>query len=144
MPLRHHLGSYQDLGLSLLEALQDRGHPFCAGHGIAIEPIDLDAREQFRQRILDPFGSRRALMHAVALALGASIRDRLVLTAVVALGTSLALVVGERDVTLMASQVMSAAGAVQIPSKTSAVEKEQYLFVSIEGGSNPFDEPLRQ
>jgi hypothetical protein len=32
----------------------------------------------------------------------------------------------------------------QIPSKTSAVEKEQYLFVSIEGGSNPFDEPLRQ
>jgi hypothetical protein len=83
-------------------------------------------------------------MHAVALALGASIRDRLVLTAVVALGTSLALVVGERDVTLMASQVMSAAGAVQIPSKTSAVEKEQYLFVSIEGGSNPFDEPLRQ
>ena len=140
MSLCDHLGADKDLRLPIPEFLQDLFHATSTGDGIAVEAIDADFRKQSRQGFLHAFGSRRTLAQARELALRATVGDSPLFCTVVTLSHIPVFVVGERDIAAVAAKRVPTLSAVNIASKTPAIQKQEHLLLTVESLPDQIDQ----
>ena len=144
VPLGHHLGADQHLGVAAGEALEHRRRTAGAAHRVAVEHRQRHVREQRRELLLHPLGAGADRLQRLLLARRAAPRHRPPAAAVVAQQRRLAPVVGLRQAAVLAAEVLAAGAAHQQRRVAAPVAQQDRLLAGGESTAQLVDQPLRE